>query len=190
MVVGSWRNDGSRPLPPSRSRGARTRRSRLPERQVGGACLLHNNSVLLVKQRAASKWGLPKGTREPGESLLSCMRREVREETGLDVPSLSCSYLGRFQHAGYTIYFFVLPHGSPCEAQGWDEREIETVEWIPIKNLGDYPLNMITHCVAPCLSLPLTSLKTYLNLRCNKSPHNHLPPLLPVIWLQHQDADP
>ena len=33
----------------------------------------------------AVEWGLPGGWREPGESVVECVLREVREETGLEL---------------------------------------------------------------------------------------------------------
>jgi ADP-ribose pyrophosphatase YjhB (NUDIX family) len=43
--------------------------------------------ILLVKRRDTGEWGFPAGAVELGESVLDCCRREVREETGLDVIS-------------------------------------------------------------------------------------------------------
>jgi 8-oxo-dGTP pyrophosphatase MutT (NUDIX family) len=41
--------------------------------------------VVLCGRTAAGLWGLPKGTPRPAESIEETARREVREETGLDV---------------------------------------------------------------------------------------------------------
>jgi 8-oxo-dGTP pyrophosphatase MutT (NUDIX family) len=41
--------------------------------------------VVLCGRTAENLWGLPKGTPEPGEELLEAAKREVREETELEV---------------------------------------------------------------------------------------------------------
>jgi 8-oxo-dGTP diphosphatase len=49
--------------------------------------VIRNRSVLLLHRAygSADDWVLPGGTPRPGESMASCARREVREETGLHV---------------------------------------------------------------------------------------------------------
>ena len=53
-----------------------------------GAVIVESGRVLLVRrwqQPLKGKWSLPGGMLELGESLLSGVAREVREETGLEV---------------------------------------------------------------------------------------------------------
>lgn len=63
--------------------------------------------VLLQKRRDFGKWGLPGGHPEEGESIAGCIRREVKEETGLT--------LGAFECFGYSsdpkLEFTTYPNG-------------------------------------------------------------------------------
>ena len=53
-----------------------------------GAIVVRDGSLLLVRrgrEPGLGLWSLPGGRVEAGESLIEAVRREVREETGLDV---------------------------------------------------------------------------------------------------------
>lgn len=57
-------------------------------RCVGAVVLDDAGRLLVVRRRnppAAGRWSIPGGRIEPGESTEEALRREVREETGLDV---------------------------------------------------------------------------------------------------------
>ena len=43
--------------------------------------------ILLIRRRDNGRWAMPAGSQELGESILDCLKREVKEETGLDVLS-------------------------------------------------------------------------------------------------------
>lgn len=53
--------------------------------------VFRGDSVLLLHRVDADEWILPGGRPRPGESLVSCARREVREETGLAVAPGRCA---------------------------------------------------------------------------------------------------
>lgn len=49
------------------------------------ALIFDGERVLLAHRRAIDWWNLPGGALDPGETVEEALRREVREETGLDV---------------------------------------------------------------------------------------------------------
>jgi mutator protein MutT len=53
-----------------------------------GSVVIRDGCALLVRRGQPpleGQWSIPGGKVEPGESLADCVRRELREETGLDV---------------------------------------------------------------------------------------------------------
>ena len=59
----------------------------VPLLMVGAATLIvdSGNRLLLMKRSDSGCWGPPGGAVEPGEAVETAARREVREETGLEV---------------------------------------------------------------------------------------------------------
>jgi 8-oxo-dGTP pyrophosphatase MutT (NUDIX family) len=43
--------------------------------------------ILLVRRKDNGKWVMPSGSQELGETIYGCMKRETKEETGIDVVS-------------------------------------------------------------------------------------------------------
>jgi 8-oxo-dGTP diphosphatase len=68
---------------------------------VVGSVIASDGHVLLLRRPQTDFMGgiyeLPSGKVEPGESLDTALRREVKEETGLDVTTIN-SYLGSFDY--------------------------------------------------------------------------------------------
>ena len=69
------------------------------QKLVVGAVICKNNKFLLLERVLSDSMGgfvgIPSGTVEAGESLLTALAREVQEETGLIV-TLVLEYLGSF----------------------------------------------------------------------------------------------
>jgi 8-oxo-dGTP pyrophosphatase MutT (NUDIX family) len=107
---------------------------------AGFILLSHDlNSVLLVHDARSSKWGFPKGHRELVDSSdLETAVRECVEETGytadlytvfpevFKINKGSQSYLFRYAR---------LNDHAPITAHSGNLREIDNVQWIPIKQL-------------------------------------------------------
>jgi 8-oxo-dGTP pyrophosphatase MutT (NUDIX family) len=64
--------------------------------------------VLFIRRRDNGLWALPAGSQELGETIFDCLKREVKEETGLDVISATPMAL-------YSYLPTVTAHGTPCQ---------------------------------------------------------------------------
>lgn len=99
---------------------------------AGGIILNDRGEVLLLNHilRPVSGWGVPGGFLEAGEQPEDAFRREVREETGLDVDNVS---FVRARTTGRHIEFIFL-----ARAEGTAEvksREITELGWFDIENM-------------------------------------------------------
>jgi mutator protein MutT len=119
-----------------------------PERPIVGvgAIVLDGDRVLLVKRAhepLKGEWSVPGGAVEVGETLEDAVRREVREETGLDIEvGPIVDVLDRIQHDPqgrvrfhYVLVDFVctplggtLQCGSDAEEATWATR-VELVRY-------------------------------------------------------------
>jgi mutator protein MutT len=104
--------------------------------------------VLLVKRRfepLAGQWSLPGGAVDVGETLQSCVIREMREETGLDVEvGPVIEVFDRIMHdaGGRVQYHYVLvdyvcrPVGGTLTAAS----DVADVAWVDPGALAEYQL--------------------------------------------------
>ncbi len=100
--------------------------------RVGVAVVVLRDGLVLLGQRMGSTgsgtWALPGGHLELGEDVEACAAREVREETGLEIATLSrgpCSN-DRFEGKHY-VTLYVVGHArdgeprvlEPTKCAGW-----------------------------------------------------------------------
>lgn len=113
-----------------------------------GVIVLRGTDVLLVrrgKEPRRGQWSLPGGAQKVGETVAEAARREVREETGLDVEILGLvDVVDTITHDDdrRVLYHYTLvdlaaraPHG---EARAGSD--VDAVRWVPLAELGRYTL--------------------------------------------------
>jgi len=118
-----------------------------PKRPVPavGAIVFRDGAVLLVKRGAEpnrSRWSLPGGSLEIGETVEAGAVRETREETGVDVQPLRVLDVRNFieRKDGEVRWHYVLIdvlceylRGDPFPA-----TDAENARLIPLRELGEY----------------------------------------------------
>lgn len=113
-----------------------------------GALIFEDGNLLLVeraKEPLKGYWSLPGGIVEAGEKLEDAIRREVLEETGLEVEPLSMFEIferiipDAEQKAEYhyvLIDYLCRPVGGKLQAAS----DVSRVAWVSERNLRDYRL--------------------------------------------------
>lgn len=118
-----------------------------PEPMIGVGGLLFNrhNQVLLIKRDKAPAqglWSVPGGKLEAGESLIECCRREIKEETGLDVEAISIVAVveRRIENFHYVIVDFLVELLNEQNDIPVASSDVSEARWIGLDKIGDYPL--------------------------------------------------
>lgn len=125
-----------------------------------GAVTLCSEQVLLVrrdKEPYQGKWSFPGGSIEPGETSREAVRREVLEETGIEIELLDIADVVDSIHPpdesrpGYhyvIIDFVAVPAGSsravPRPRSGMPDAraatDVSDARWVPLAALDQYDL--------------------------------------------------
>ncbi len=106
------------------------------------ALVVRDNKILLIHRfkHGDEYWVIPGGGVEDKESLEESLKREVREETSLDL--ISFELLGSNEHEGHIHYFYKceLTLGEPKiggpELEDSSKDNIYLLEWISIEDVN------------------------------------------------------
>jgi A/G-specific adenine glycosylase len=122
----------------------------IPHHTVTAAVLQRDDCVLIAqrpeKGLLGGLWEFPGGKKEPGEDLHGCVRREIREELGVEIQV--GDLLGIYNHA-YS-HFRVTLHAFLCTLNGGEPqlKEHANLCWTEIAGLEDYPMGKIDRQIA------------------------------------------
>jgi len=120
-------------------------------------------SLLITRRSArlrnhAGQWALPGGRRDPGESIEDAARRELLEETGVEVGAddllgVLDDYVTR---SGYVMAPVVVWGGPVSPAMSGSAAEVAQIHVIPLADFDVPPrLLRIPESEAPVIQLPL-----------------------------------
>ncbi len=95
------------------------------------------SEVVLCYRANENLWALPKGTPEDGESKEETARREVTEESGLEVVSGPSVGENRYSFVRDGIIYEKVVYFYLMSAVGGDtglhDEEFDLVEWVPVE---------------------------------------------------------
>jgi 8-oxo-dGTP diphosphatase len=101
---------------------------------VGAILLDEDRRILLLRHafRKGSGWGIPGGFIEKGEDPEEAIRRELREEVGLEIEIAKLAFARTFKHPQQIeIIYIGYPRGSAIPKS----PEIEDAQWFTLDEL-------------------------------------------------------
>jgi A/G-specific adenine glycosylase len=123
---------------------------KVPHYIVTAAVIIRKGKILLAKRPSQTllggMWEFPGGKVEKGESLKSCLAREIREELGVEIRI--GEEIDIYKHA-YT-HFRITLHAFATELTDGEPRAVEVagLVWVLPNELGDYPMGKVDRQIA------------------------------------------
>ena len=108
--------------------------------QVAAGLIVREGRYLIARRKADTHlgglWEFPGGKREPGESLMGCLQRELREELGVDVTGPVYFRTIRHEYPGKTVEL----HFFHCTISRGEARALdcEEVRWVMPSELSEF----------------------------------------------------
>ena len=122
-----------------------------------GAVVVRDGKALIIKRAhepRKGEWSLPGGLLELGESLQDAVRREIKEETSLDIdvgPVIETfDRVHRDDHGKIRYHFVIVDYVCwPNAGEAVPGSDAEGVAWVAADEIDDYKVN--THAKAVIL---------------------------------------
>lgn len=109
--------------------------------RVAAVILDNEQRLLVVRQNHKPFWVLPGGTLELGETLETCLVRELEEELNLTIqvgPLFSVSeFISGPRHVVDTAFWATVAGGTLTMT---DDENLNEVAWVPVSQIDQLPL--------------------------------------------------
>ena len=119
----------------------------LPAPTLGVSGIVFNNlkHILLIQRNqppAMGLWSIPGGKLEAGESLVEACRREIKEETGLDIEAKNIVAVveRRVEGFHYVIIDYLCQLVNEDNCQPVARSDVSEARWVSLDHLGEYDL--------------------------------------------------
>ncbi len=99
---------------------------------VTAAIMLKDGRVLIAK-RKEGKWEFPGGKVEKGESAEECVKRELKEEMGIEVKKIKFFVKARDEENGIELRVFLVKFEGNLMA-----KEHEEIKWVGMREIFNY----------------------------------------------------
>jgi A/G-specific adenine glycosylase len=122
-------------------RPVKAKKAAVPHRDVAAGVIYNAEGAILIAQRPADGllgglWEFPGGKQEPGETLIECLRRELREELAIEVTAIEP--LVKVQHA--FTHFKITLHAFTCQHSGGEPQAIgcQAFRWVRLAAMREF----------------------------------------------------
>ncbi|WP_034890853.1 (deoxy)nucleoside triphosphate pyrophosphohydrolase [Gillisia sp. Hel_I_29] len=109
--------------------------------QVTCALIVNKNKVLCAqrseKMSLPLKWEFPGGKLEKGETLEDCLKREIKEELGLNVKILQRLPSNTHRYSDKKI-IELIPFRCSLQTSEIDLKEHSKIEWVTVSQLENF----------------------------------------------------
>ena len=113
------------------------------------AVMIREGKLLLIRrgvEPSMGKWSIPGGSIEWGEPMMEAVKREVREETGLEVEVGRIAgvfdLIIRDEESGPAFHYVIIDlFASPVGGTLTPGDDAVEARWVPIEDLGSYELS-------------------------------------------------
>ena len=120
---------------------------------VGGIVIDRGRALLIRrgKEPLKGEWSIPGGMLELGEEIAAGVRRELKEETGLDVEPLECILVfDRIARDGARVKYHYVILDYLCRKEGGRLRpasDVVDARWVRREDLPEYHLTELANTI-------------------------------------------